>query len=76
MVNKGKNTGGDKTAWQAVGFVSGIGIEIAVIIAIGVFAGKYLDNHFGISPWGTLGGIILGFMTGIWATYKKLLGKP
>lgn len=75
MEKKGKNTKDDKSTLQAFGFVSGIGIQFAVIIGVCIFIGKEVDSFLQISPWGTLIGIISGFLSGIWITYKKLLGK-
>lgn len=64
-----------RSTLEAMGFVSGIGLQLAITIAVCVFIGKKADEQFSFGPWGTLAGIILGFTTGIWAAYKKLLGK-
>lgn len=75
MDKKGNNDKDERTAMQAVGFVSGIGIQFAALILVFIFLGKEVDDYLQISPWGTLVGIIAGFFAGIWTTYKKLLGK-
>lgn len=60
---------------QAFAFVSGIGIHFVVLIGVCIFFGRMADQYFQVRPWGTLFGIILGFSTGIWSIYKKILGK-
>lgn len=75
MNKKENDKKGEQTTLQAFAFVSGIGIHFVVIIGLCIFLGRVADENFAIRPWGTLFGIILGFSTGIWATYKKILGK-
>lgn len=75
MDNKGNDKHEERTQMQALGFVTGIGINFAAIIAVCLFAGRYYDQNFGSGSTGTLIGIILGFITAIWSTYKKIVGK-
>lgn len=75
MDKKGKNNEDTKSTLQALGFVSGIGISFAVTIGVCLYAGIYIDQQFATSPIATISGIILGFVTAIWTTYQKLLGK-
>ncbi len=37
--------------------------------------GYYLDYRFGWSPWGTLGGLLLGTVVGMYELYKILFFK-
>jgi len=40
----------------------------------GFFIGNYFDNRFGISPWLTLIGLVLGFVAGArqtWLIYRR-----
>lgn len=75
MDEKGKNERKERSPLEAAGFVSGIGIQFAACILLFIFAGREADARLETAPWGTVLGIALGFFTGIWATYKKLLGK-
>lgn len=65
----------ERSSLAAFAFVSGIGIQFAAIIGVCIFLGKIVDSYLSSTPWGTLIGILFGFLTGIWSTYKKLLGK-
>ena len=65
----------EESTLAAAGFALGIGISFAVIIGLGIFIGKWVDDVCLSSPWGTIGGIILGFLTGMWSVYKRLVGK-
>jgi F0F1-type ATP synthase assembly protein I len=48
----------------------GIGIEIAVAMALPVVIGVYLDNRFESTPWGVLGGAFLGLISMVLKLYK------
>jgi ATP synthase protein I len=41
----------NKRLIQKLGMISTMGISVAVAIAIGVFAGLWLDDRFGTKPW-------------------------
>jgi F0F1-type ATP synthase assembly protein I len=58
-----------KKMWRMAGSTGAIGIEIAAAIAIGYFGGHWLDQHFGTSPWLTIG----GFVVGLGAAVKALV---
>lgn len=47
---------------------SSVGIEIAVAIALGVLGGRWLDAHFGTTPWL----FYLGTITGCAAAGRAL----
>lgn len=65
----------EESTLAAASFALGIGISFAVIIGVGIFIGKWIDEVFLSSPWGILGGIVLGVFTGMWSVYKRLVGK-
>ena len=58
---------------NALGLVGGIGLHMAVSVAVGLFAGRMLDGWLNIAPWGAVVGIVAGMLSGLWATYKKLV---
>lgn len=41
-----------------------LGLTMVVIVGLGLWGGTYADDYFGISPWGTLGGLGLGILFG------------
>lgn len=50
---------------------------VAAAVAIGYFAGKWLDGKFDTGPWLTLAGFLLGVATGIKAMWEKaMVNKP
>jgi F0F1-type ATP synthase assembly protein I len=57
-----------KKTIKTLGFISTVGIAMALSIAIGAFIGYYLDKWFDTKPWLSL--IFLGF--GIAAAFKNL----
>ncbi|ABI69678.1 AtpZ/AtpI family protein [Syntrophomonas wolfei] len=44
---------------------------VAAAVALGYFAGKWLDGKFDTEPWLTLAGFMLGVATGIKAMWEK-----
>jgi F0F1-type ATP synthase assembly protein I len=57
-----------KKTIKTLGFVSTVGIAMALSIALGASIGYYLDKWFGTGPWLSL--IFLGF--GIAAAFRNL----
>ena len=57
-----------KKTIKTLGFISTIGIAMALSIALGAFIGYYLDKWLGTGPWLSL--IFLGF--GIAAAFRNL----
>ena len=57
-----------KKAIKALGFISTVGIAMALSIALGAFIGYYLDRVFGTQPWLTI--VFLCF--GIAAAFRNL----
>lgn len=48
---------------------SGLGIEMAVSVLIGLGLGLLFDNYFSTSPWG----ILVGTLLGVAAAMKKII---
>ncbi|WP_061213087.1 AtpZ/AtpI family protein [Syntrophomonas wolfei] len=44
---------------------------VAAAVALGYFAGKWLDGKFDTEPWLTVAGFMLGVATGIKAMWEK-----
>ena len=42
---------------------SSVGLEIVLSIAIGIFAGLWIDKRYQSSPWGLLAGACIGAMS-------------
>lgn len=57
-----------KKTIKSLGFISTVGITMALSIAMGAFIGHYLDRFFDTKPWLSL--LFLGF--GIAAAFKNL----
>lgn len=60
---------GDKNSnpWKAMGLVSVIGIELAILLLAGIWIGRKVDQYFGTNPIFLIIGIVLGFTIGIWS---------
>jgi ATP synthase protein I len=48
------------------------GIEFAVTILLGVFAGQWLDRRMGTAPWLVILGVLLGAAVGFYNLYRTL----
>jgi ATP synthase protein I len=57
-----------KKSIRALGYISIVGIAMALSIAIGALLGHYLDNRFDTQPWLTL----IGLGVGIAAAFRNL----
>ncbi len=44
----------------------GLGMQAAVGIGVGLWAGDWADGHWKIAPWGTLVGALLGLAGGMY----------
>jgi ATP synthase protein I len=51
-----------------------IGFYMVSSVAVGVYLGHLADGYCGSQPWGTVVGIILGMIAGMWSIYKKVVG--
>jgi F0F1-type ATP synthase assembly protein I len=57
-----------KKMFRILGYVSSVGLSMAIAIGLGALIGNYLDKKFGTQPW--LFFIFLAF--GIAAAFKNL----
>jgi len=59
---------------QPVGFatVATGGLEFAVAILLGVFAGQWLDRRIGTGPWFVILGVVVGAAAGFYNLYRTL----
>jgi F0F1-type ATP synthase assembly protein I len=49
------------------------GFETAVGVGLGFIVGQWLDKRYGWTPWGTLGGCMLGLAAGMYLLIKAAL---
>jgi len=68
--NAGKATGPNPTA------LAGIGIQFVVVLLVFLFAGKWLDERLGTSPWLLMIGVFLGFGLSLLYMYRRLAIDP
>jgi len=52
---------------------SGIGLELAGVIAGLALAGYWIDHRFATQPWGMLGGVVLGLVGGLYNLVRESL---
>ena len=52
---------------------SGVGLELAGATAGLALLGYWIDSKFGTSPWGILGGVIIGIVGGLYNMVKESL---
>ncbi|MCF8011262.1 MAG: AtpZ/AtpI family protein [Clostridiales bacterium] len=57
---------------SAISVTTVIGAELAIMVTVGFYAGKFLDAGLGTSPWLMVAGILLGVATGTWGIIKTL----
>lgn len=57
-----------KRMWQLVGRYGAVGLEMGIAVAVGMYAGKYLDGKLHTYPWLT---IFLG-VAGVGAAIKAV----
>jgi ATP synthase protein I len=57
----------------AFGTAASIGFLLVSSLAAGLVLGIMADRYLHSVPWGTISGIVLGMLTGMWTTYKKLM---
>lgn len=61
-----------KQLLEAFSLVGTIGLNTVATVAAGLFVGRLADNYWDISPWATVAGVVLGMITGMWTTYKRV----
>jgi F0F1-type ATP synthase assembly protein I len=52
--------------------MSAIGIDVAVVLGIGVFLGHLVDTRLGSGPWGLLVGSVLGLVGGGFSAFRLI----
>jgi F0F1-type ATP synthase assembly protein I len=52
---------------------SGVGLELAGATAGLALVGYWFDGHFGTRPWGTLTGVVIGLVGGLYNLVKESL---
>lgn len=61
-----------KTHWaKSLSEAINLGTTVAAAVAIGYFAGRWLDGRFDTEPWLTVAGFLLGVATGIKVMWEK-----
>ena len=69
-------TGEDKDSiiktLKAVSIFSGAGIYIACVVGMCLYAGMKADEFFSLSPYGKIGGIVVGFPVAIYTLYRQI----
>ncbi|CAN5494711.1 hypothetical protein BH10PLA1_BH10PLA1_20110 [soil metagenome] len=53
----------NETGW---GQFAGIGLQMGIGVALGVFIGNWLDAKYGWAPWGVVVGSMLGLASGMY----------
>jgi F0F1-type ATP synthase assembly protein I len=51
----------------------GIGLEIAVGVALGYFIGAWVDRRWNSSPWGVLAGTMIGLAGGLYLLIRDAI---
>ena len=74
---EGSKTPGGTTPRGVAGAVAGmefagIGIQFALTILLFVFAGVWLDNRLGTSPWLVLVFVFVGAAAGFYSMYRRV----
>ena len=58
--------------WKGVGRYSTVGLELALSILFGLFAGRWLDGKLDTAPWLTLIGLAYGLAAGFRAVWRAV----
>lgn len=58
---------------EAMGVVTTLGINFLACILVGLFLGKGISHFFNLGNIPIIIGLILGIITAIYSTYKKLM---
>lgn len=56
--------------------LAGIGVQFVGILLIFLYAGKWLDQRLGTTPWLLLLGVMLGFALSLLYIYRRLAIDP
>lgn len=49
-----------------------IGLELAVVLLVFIFLGRYLDSRWGTEPWLLITGAAVGFIAGFYNLFRTL----
>jgi ATP synthase protein I len=60
---------------RALTLVSTLGLTVISTIAVGIFLGSLVDRWLNSSPWGTIVGIILGMLSGLYGIFKLVMDQ-
>lgn len=58
--------------WKAAAVLSGVGIYIAAVVFICLYAGGLVDDYFQLGGKGRIVGIIIGFTLACYSVYRQL----
>ncbi len=56
--------------------LAGVGLQFAGAILLFLFAGRWLDERLGTSPWLLIMGVFVGAGSGFYALYRRLVTIP
>ncbi len=65
----------NKHLLHALSLVSTLGLTVVSSIAVGIFLGSLVDTWLDSSPWGAVGGIILGVLSGLYGVFKLVMNQ-
>ncbi|HWI55044.1 MAG TPA: AtpZ/AtpI family protein [Desulfobacteria bacterium] len=65
----------DYQGLRMVGQILSAGFTMVIAVAVGYFAGNWLDEYFGTKPWLTITLFILGTAAGLKSLYELSLPK-
>ena len=66
---RGERTKGDTGSAARLG---GLGVQFAVAILLFLYLGNWADHKFGSGPWGVLGGLCVGFASGLYLMLRAV----
>jgi ATP synthase protein I len=66
---------GERSLGQNLAMIGVLGWTIVTPILIGIFAGRWLDRHFGSGIFWTLGLLVLGLALGCTLAWKRMYGE-
>jgi len=64
---------GNKELFNGINTALNISLYMVSPVVVGVLLGRFVDGYWGVQPWGTVIGVVLGMITGLWAIYKKVM---
>lgn len=76
MAEKPHDTQDTRSGLGTAGEFMGVGIQFAGAILIFMFAGRWLDERLGTSPWLLLLGVFVGAGAGFFSIYRQLVIAP